>query len=275
VLLLHGNGSSGEETFSVYPDVRDIAWIAPDRPGFGQSDKPPEGCWDPVSGAAWTVELIERVAPEGVTLVAHSVSAGQALIAAARRPDLICSLVLLAPFCRPTPHRWMPLLRIASLPWVGMPIRYAAVPLAGRVFRQQILARLVASGTVPPWLNELPVDRIAGGEALTSTATELRAFNGGMRSVEAALSVHVPTCVIWGEKDETAVRDWHLPWLQSRVPELECIILPKAGHMVHHDAPVSVIRKIVEYSGRDKALGVAEGRTARLHPREGPDEAVP
>jgi pimeloyl-ACP methyl ester carboxylesterase len=85
VLLLHCNGSSGEEIFSGCPDVSDAAWIAPERSGSGRSDPPFEESWDPVSGAIWTVAFIERVAPEGVTLMAHSVSAGQALVTAGAR----------------------------------------------------------------------------------------------------------------------------------------------------------------------------------------------
>jgi pimeloyl-ACP methyl ester carboxylesterase len=149
VLLLHGNGSWGNEILSFCPEVSSIEWIAPDRPGFGQSDPPPKGAWDPVSGANWTEDLICRVAPEGVTLVAHSLSAGQALICAALRPDLIRSLVLLAPFCRPTPHRLMPLLRIASLPGIGIPVRNVAVPLIGRLFGLKLLSRLLKTQTVP------------------------------------------------------------------------------------------------------------------------------
>jgi pimeloyl-ACP methyl ester carboxylesterase len=250
VLLLHGNGSSGEEIIRFCPEIHGIKWIAPDRPGFGDSDAPPNGSWDPVSGADWTADLIALIAPQGVTLVAHSVAAGQALICAARRPDLVRALILLAPFCRPTPHRWMPLLRVASRPWIGIPIRYGAVPVIGKLFGRQLIARLLQSGTVPSWLNGLPVDRIVGGETMTSTATELLAFNAGMRSVERGLRVRVPTCTIWGDSDETAVRDWHLPWLRARLADLEYVSVPKAGHLVQHDAPVAVLAKIIEYSSR-------------------------
>jgi pimeloyl-ACP methyl ester carboxylesterase len=93
---------------------------------------------------------------------------------------------------------------------------------------------------------------MAGGETMISSASELRAFNAGMRSVENTLYVRVPDCVLWGDLDQTAIRTWHLPWLQSRVHDLKYVVVQRAAHLVHYDAPITVLSKIVEYSGRGK-----------------------
>ncbi|OZA06256.1 MAG: alpha/beta hydrolase, partial [Rhodobacterales bacterium 17-64-5] len=61
VVLLHGNGSLGEEILSALPPVEGVLWIAPDRPGYGRSDPLPEGCFDPLSQAVWLDLLLSEL----------------------------------------------------------------------------------------------------------------------------------------------------------------------------------------------------------------------
>ncbi len=106
VLLLHGSGSLGQEILAAFPPLQGLRWVAPDRPGYGFSAALP-GCEDPLTQARWTRAFLDALGLDRAHVVAHSLACGAALCLAGRSPDRVARLVLIAPFCRPTPHRWI------------------------------------------------------------------------------------------------------------------------------------------------------------------------
>lgn len=245
VVLLHGNGGLGEEILSAFPAVPGVRWIAPDRPGFGQTDAPQAGRYDPLSQARWLDALLTDLGIPQATVVAHSLASGLALAFAATRPWRLSRLVLLSPFCRPTPERLMPWLRLASAPVVGGWVRKLVVPTVMRRFRTRILGAYMAPNAAPPWLLDLPVSRVASPQAVQATAAELRCFNASMRRVERALRLSMPVTVVHGLEDRTAQPHWHLPWLHARCDNLTSILVPGCGHGLHHAAPDLVRQAIL------------------------------
>ena len=89
------------------------------------------------------LRLLDWLGIKRCTVAAHSLGSAVALWLAALYPGSVKSLVLLAPFCRPTPETAMPLLRLAAAPVIGAPIRHMALPpLSGWIGRRQIRAVL-------------------------------------------------------------------------------------------------------------------------------------
>ena len=252
VLLLHGNGSLGEEILSAFRDDRSIRWIAPDRPGYGFSAPFPSGAEDPVSLAAWVADFVTAAGCDRVHLVAHSIAAGAAVCFAARHPDRLLSLTLIAPFCRPTPHRWMIGLRLAVAPVVGPAIRALLPDLLVR-YRDRILAGAIGGGPVPRWLARFPLRHAARPQSVLTTAAELRRFNDGMRAARPVVPRAVPVVALFGARDETASPAWHRPWIEARVPGSRCVVLPDAGHLLHHVARPRVWRAIRALTDRRPA----------------------
>lgn len=244
VLLLHGNGSLGEEILSCFPQHSGIRWIAPDRPGYGFSDALPSGHDDPLTLAAWAADLMTALGVARARVVAHSLAAGAALCLAGAKPDRVRQLVLLAPFCRPTPHRWMPVLRLSVSPVLGRVICGLILPRLVAALRTSLLRRLFAPNAVPPWFERFPLGHAAQSRALLTMAAELRQFNAAMLKAAPLLHVRVPVTALVGAQDRTADPDWHLPWLGDRVHKLDCIRLGHAGHMVHHVAPSLALRLV-------------------------------
>lgn len=244
VLLLHGNGSLGEEILSSFHHCEHVTWIAPDRPGYGLS-QPLAKAEEPDAIADWTLALMDALELREVTLVAHSIAAGAALCLAGLAPQRISRMVLLAPFCRPTPHRWMLGLRIAVAPVIGRPVRRHLLPALLPLFRRSILEGMLHPNPVPPWLKRFPVEHAARGQSLRTMAAELRRFNRGMLKGAANLRIEVPTTALFGMVDKTAPPAWHEPWLRRHVARLEVIRLPGVGHAVHHADPAVVLRAIM------------------------------
>lgn len=97
VLLIHGGVQGGigggPVTFDRQRALAERGWTVArvDRPGFGES--PSRGIDDMAADAIW----IERMLGDGAHLIGHSWGGAEALLAAARRPAAVRSLILVEP----------------------------------------------------------------------------------------------------------------------------------------------------------------------------------
>jgi pimeloyl-ACP methyl ester carboxylesterase len=260
VLLLHGNGGLGEEILAAFGPRAEVMWIAPDRPGYGFSAPLAGGRADPVAQAGWAMDLLDTLEVEAVHVVAHSIAAGLALCMASGWPERVLSLTLINPFCRPTPHRWKPGLRLAVAPVVGRVVR-PVIPRLLDAGRGRVLARMAAPNRTPVTLARVPLRHAAGGRAVLSIAAELRSFNAGMCSADPRVGPRVPVVALLGADDRTAKPDWHGPWLRARVANLRITAVRGIGHMLHHvrpDLAWAAVRTAIDAGGRaPQRMGVA------------------
>ncbi len=191
VLLLHGNCGLGEEILAPFGRRKGVRWIAPDRPGYGFSEPLQGRQEDPVDQALWAVDLMDSLKSPATLVVAHSIASGVALCLAHLLPHRVLSMTLINPFCRPTPHRWMPGLRLAVAAFVGSLVRPAVPRLLGMA-RNQVLSRLLAPDPVPATLDWLPLKHATRSRALLSMAAELRGFNDGMKRADPRVGAEIP-----------------------------------------------------------------------------------
>lgn len=97
VLVVHGGVQGGlgggPSSFSSQRALAGQGWQVRlvDRPGFGQS--PTRGPDDMVADAVWIADMLEG----GCHLLGHSWGGAEAMLAAARRPDAVKSLILIEP----------------------------------------------------------------------------------------------------------------------------------------------------------------------------------
>jgi pimeloyl-ACP methyl ester carboxylesterase len=210
VLLLHGNGGLGQDILAPFPRRTGVAWIAPDRPGYGFSEPLHPGAEDPASQARWAARLLDALGCRAAHVVAHSIAGGLALCLASAFPDRVLSLTLINPFVRPTPHRWKPGLRLAVAPGVGRLVRPLVPPLAA-LTRRRALRRIAAPNAVPPTLCQLPLRHAARGRALLTVAAELRSFNDGMMRADPRIGPEIPVLALLGGQDPPAIPEWHAP----------------------------------------------------------------
>lgn len=251
VVLLHGCGSLAEEILPPFARGGGYDLIAPDRPGYGYSD--PFDTGDGNEPAAWLEGLLDALRLPRVILVSHSLAAAFALSFAIARPERLAGLLLVAPFCRPTPHQAMPLLRAAIAPVVGRFVREAVLPKAAPWIGPGLLAAAMRPNGVPAYLDTFPYAHAGRPSAVLAMASELLAFNGRMTDVAAALpALPIPLAVVHGAEDRTAEPDWHLPWLQSLAPQATVDILEGVGHAPHHADPDRMRAALDGLAGRSR-----------------------
>lgn len=211
VLFLHGWGGDRNSLWCLAEPVsRHRLTVAPSLPGFGRTPEP-AAAWGTFDYADGVAALVETCDLGPVDIVAHSFGGRVALALAARRPELVRRMVLVASAGLRRKRRWKAKMKIAASVLLGW-----------------------AAHTSPPVLQK----RFASvREKLGSP--DWRAASQRMRQVLVRMvnedlsalcsSVTAPTLLIWGDCDtETPLEMGRR--LAKALPQSELIVIPGAGH---------------------------------------------
>jgi pimeloyl-ACP methyl ester carboxylesterase len=237
VVMLHGLGATKA---SFLPTVaalsRSHRAIAIDLPGFGDSDKPLSGAYDPAFFARAVVALLDALGYERAHLLGNSMGGRVAIEVGLSEPGRVAALGLLAPslaWLRDRP--WAPLLRL-------VPPQLGAIQPAPRALVQAIVGRAVGDDP-SPW-TAAGVDEFlrsyltpAGRAAFYAAARNIYLEEPhGERGFWTRLpQLSVPSLFVWGRQD-TLVPIKFADHVRRVLPgadhlELDC------GHVPQLEAP--------------------------------------
>lgn len=242
--------SPGAGTLDPDPAVtasRGVSLLGVDRPGYGDSAPVAEGEWATVDLAAEDIaEVLLRDGTGPVGAVGWDAGGWTALALAARHPDMVDRVALLATPAPESAVPWMPAdLRetLAALTHAGASEarRRIADALAGRVPAK------LASDRAFDLLARSPAD--AGTLASVSRRTRLgqmlaAAFAGGIDGYATDVAgyglrpwgfrvedVKARTLLLYGSKDPVCASR-HGRWWQSQLPNARLEMAPGAGHLL-------------------------------------------
>ena len=242
-LMIHGFGSDRMSWLANQSALESIAsLVALDLPGHGASGMD-VGDGRVATLAGRIARLLDQQGLAKLNLIGHSLGGGVALILAAARPDLVRSLILIAP---------------AGLGQAIDPAFLSAFPaLSGPEETEALLQRLVVrprligKPLVGVVLNQLqkPGARDALrliGQRLTQSAAELDAAAAVVAASE------MPRLVIWGEEDSIN------PMSAERLSAFggEFRLAPGAAHLPHIESPRLANAEMVEFLTNVDASGV-------------------
>ena len=217
VVLVHGFGISSSYFVQLAERLATRCNVyAPDLPGHGRSETPHEAMNIPAF-ADTLVAWMDQAGLGRVTLVGNSMGCQVVADAAARYPDRVSGVVLIGP---------------------------TIDPRARSVWRQ--LARLIMSGFFekPSLIPLIVKDYLRMGRRLIP---ELR-FMLSDRVEDKLVRIKKPVVIIRGENDAIVPQRWF-----SRAGELAgadtAVVVPRAGHAVHHSAAATVEKAIVALLG--------------------------
>jgi 2-hydroxy-6-oxonona-2,4-dienedioate hydrolase len=212
VVLLHGLGVASRmcrpaaQRLSRRHDV-----YAPDLPGFGRSDPPPQEVLGPEEHADALAEWMEVTGLEPAVVVGISIGAQVAAEFARRYPEHCRAVVLASPTVDRRRRTW----RSQLLRW---PIEQSMQTVR---FRLIMLADYAHCG----------VGRV------------VRTFSAAMRHrVEDAVgAIERPVLVCWGSRDPLLTRDW-AEELAGRAFDGEFRAIPGGEHALSHESPLELAR---------------------------------
>jgi pimeloyl-ACP methyl ester carboxylesterase len=232
--------------------------VAPNLRGYERSSAPPEpAAYQARPLAADVAALIEALGAPIDLLVAHDWGGALAWQLAARRPGLLRQLLILN-----SPHPATFLRELLGNPaqqQASAYMNFLCRPDAAALLEQNDYARLWTFFTAmgpAPWLDEAMRERYREvwrhglqGPLNYYRASPLRPPTADMDAIHdlafppEAVTVTVPTTVLWGERD-TALLPALLDGLEAFVPHLKVQRLPGASQWLLHELPEQVAATI-------------------------------
>jgi pimeloyl-ACP methyl ester carboxylesterase len=216
VLVLHGWGARIEAVGPIIDALAAQSTVyAPDLPGFGETEPPPQQPWGVADYEAWTRALISALGLRRPSIVGHSRGATIAIKLAADHPDLVDKLVLVdAAGIKPT-RTWRYRRRVAKAKLAKYASRSLGAP--GRRWRERVIERNASedykrAGLMRPTLVRLVNEDI----------TELLPL------------VKASTLLIWGDRDRsTPLSDGQT--MERLIPDAGLVVFEGAGHFSYLD----------------------------------------
>lgn len=231
LILLHGFGSSAH-TFEGWQEALADRHrtIAIDLPGSGLSSPDPTGRYDDARVIEVITALMDQKGVARATLVGNSIGGRIAWTMAARRPDRVERLVLIAPDGFASGRFGYG--QAPEVPWSAKLMRH----VLPRAFLKLNLAPAYGDKAA---LSEATVDRYwelmrAPGVREAMLARMAQTVLEPPEPILATITC--PVLVLWGALDRAIPASHAADW-QRMLPHAQVVILPGLGHVPQEEAP--------------------------------------
>ena len=224
--------------------------IAPDLPGYGQSDQLPKvRDYRLPLLAADLAGLIRAMGLSKVYLVGHDWGGPLSYCLASEYPQLVERLVVInaphpAQFGRALRHfdqlhrSWYALM--FQLPWFPEWLACRKWPMTFATRGMTVRTEAFSDADVERYLAVMRLPGVA--------RAALSYYRAAFRTPERApWPITRPTLVLWGERDLSLSARVLLPDLARYVPGVRVIRYAEAGHWLHHDLPEEVNRHLIAF----------------------------
>ena len=248
LVMLHGNGSMVQElTLSGLFELAAARYrvIAPDRPGYGYSERPRGRIWGPQAQAALLHRMLAEIGVERPVLFGHSFGAMVAIAFALAYPGSVRGLVLASGYYFPTGRLDAPLMAAPALPLIGDLMRHTISPLLGRLAWPGMLRLMFSPAPVPRYFGSFPVWMTLRPSQLRAAAAEAALLVPSALALQRKYAeLETPAVIVAGAQDRYVDHRRHSAALHAMLPASELLLSPRAGHMVHHVDPRRVLQAI-------------------------------
>lgn len=244
LLLLHGNGAMMKELeLSGLIDrlAQHYRVLAFDRPGYGYSDPAPRGS-SPEAQATLLHQALRQLNIRSALVVAHSWGTLVALALALAHPQQVHRLALLSGYYFPTLRLDALMMAPPATPLLGALLRHTLSPLLGRLAWPLLLKKLFSPAPIngrfrrdyPAWMTLRP------HQLHTSARESVQMIPAAARLAARYHELALPLTIIAGAGDLQVLPRLHAQRLHRMLPHSELVLVPGAGHMVHHTATAQV-----------------------------------
>lgn len=209
-------------------------FITIDLPGLGESEKPsPQRyTYGAANCADALTDLFAGLSLPRAHLIGHGLGGAVALHLAARHPELLRRLALIAPQAHPGP--------------VSPRLRWLLAPLLGGLIFRQIIGPSLFAGFYREHINsrasgELIAERYAAFSPPATRAALISTLRGSLdpRAVIAdSRRIRAPSLLIWGRSDRLLPVTWARA-LAREMPATGVEII-EAGHAPHEEVPATL-----------------------------------
>ncbi len=243
VLFLHGAPDSAEMWNRVIEHLKDdYRCFAPDLPGFGRSTAPTDFTCSLNNMARFIDELIEGAAiPTPLNLVVADFGATYGLSWAVTHPDKVQRIAITGGSNFSSRYRWHGAARLLRTPLIGE-LGMSSLTLAS----YQKMMRQNAPLVSPEYVRESYALSLARPETRHMMLKLYRSINPkdfvGREDGLRDLTAHVPTLVLWGDKDPFITPEYADQFGSAHVEHF-----PENGHWLSVEAPEIVAQRLTTF----------------------------
>jgi pimeloyl-ACP methyl ester carboxylesterase len=241
VVLLHGLGATNA---SMLPTLAALARghriLAPDLPGFGESEKPIRA-YDPAFFAGWLGDFLDAVGVERAVLIGNSMGGRVALEMGLTVPARVDRLVLFAPSLAFKRFRSAtPLVRLLAAELGAMPLfaprSLVMTVLRGMFARPERLRMEWYDAAVDEFVRVFA--RARGRMAFFSAARQiyLEEAHGEAGFWERLRALTRPALFLWGDRDPL-VPPRFAPHVEAALPGVHSLVIEDCGHVPQFEHP--------------------------------------
>jgi pimeloyl-ACP methyl ester carboxylesterase len=253
VVLLHGNGAMAEDfVISGLFDrlAENFRVIAPDRPGFGYTERPRDRVWTPDAQADLIGGLLYHLGVTNPIIVGHSW--GNLVAVSLALAEQVRGLVLLGGYYYPSARADVALFSPPAIPVAGDLMRYTVSPIATRALLPELYRRIFAPMPVPARFTEqFPASLALRPWQLRAAAEETAMMIPAAAAIQDRYrELDVPTVILAGEGDTIVTAADQSERLHQDIRGSELEVLPGLGHMFHYAAVDRIEQAVAKLAGR-------------------------
>jgi pimeloyl-ACP methyl ester carboxylesterase len=237
VLLIHGVPESSMLWKYLIPEIASMGFrpIAPDLPGFGQSERFPYGStWK--NYLSFIDDFIAAVSLEKVHLVVHDWGGLIGLRWACERPEQVESFIISDTSLLPG-YTWHPLAVKWRTPGLGEKVLEAMSNKEAWMKKMKL--------EIPSVEEDILEDFYSIFETSHTRNVILELYRSANRELvepyQQLLKIRKPVTIIWGENDPYISTEFAYKTRDLQFPHAKVHIIPNAGHFIHVEAPNKVI----------------------------------
>lgn len=242
ILLIHGFGSSTYTWEQVAPILSDAGYHvwALDMKGFGWSDKPREGDYDPVTLAREVNTWLEAMGIEQPVIVGNSLGGAIGIIMAIDHPENVDRLILIDAAGY---HQKAPLIIRVMNSGPGAFVtkwtfgKWLVKGNLGMVFFDRAL---VTNKRINAYYDRLRTEGARDAQTAVSRAILKYATDP---YIEKLSVISAPTLILWGAEDQWIPVE-HAYRFQKDIPGADLTVIPECGHIPQEEHPETTARLI-------------------------------
>ena len=238
VLLLHGLGTSLLTWYCNIDALADAGYrvIAPDLPGYGDSDKPSHLDYGPESAANFVYDFSQELGLDRFSLVGSSAGGLIAGLFALEYPEMVEKMVLVGSGGFGRKVSWF--LRVMSLPVVGDLIYQPWLNNKMEATKYLFYRPPAILEELLPEMNRVKLLPGARAAMLRSIRSSINLW--GLRKegyiLERLKASPVPLMTVWGA-DDIIIPVSHAEAVRRELPESVVRIIPECGHWPQMEKP--------------------------------------
>ncbi|WP_066304520.1 alpha/beta fold hydrolase [Bacillus sp. FJAT-29814] len=243
VLLIHGVPESSMLWKHIIPEIASQGFraIAPDLPGFGQSDRfPNESTWE--NYLTFINDFIAALELEKIHLVVHDWGGLIGLRWACDHPDKVESLIISDTSLIPG-YTWHPLAQKWRTEGLGEKVVEAMAN------KQAWMANM--KHEIPSVEEVILEDFYAIFETAETRKVILELYRSANRQLiepyQKLSVINKPVTILWGENDPYISIDFAYKTRELQFPHARIGIIPDTGHFIHVESPEKVLPYVKEH----------------------------